>query len=144
MRLTSISVAIALATLVAGCQTLSDVTGLGSSRSTTSDAPAAAVALAPAVAPAPTSAASVKDSLSGLTADGLRAAWGEPTLKRSETGAELWQYGSSSCTLLFYLYPGAGNALTVSRVEAIPGGADDAAITTCAKTAGRPPLKPIS
>jgi hypothetical protein len=79
-----------------------------------------------------------------MTSDGLRAAWGEPSMKRTETGAELWQYGGNSCTLLVYLYPGAGDVLTVSRAEALPGGTDDAAVSACAKAAGKPPLKPIS
>jgi hypothetical protein len=75
-----------------------------------------------------------------MTGDALRSAWGEPTLKRSEPGAELWQYGGTGgCTLLVYLYAG-----TITHAEAVPGGADEAAVAACAKASGKPPLKPIS
>ena len=81
----------------------------------------------------------------GMTGDALRDAWGEPSIKRTENGAELWQYGSGrSCTLLVYLYPNSSSAMAVSHAEALPGGTDEAALATCAKAAGKPPLKPIS
>ena len=84
-------------------------------------------------------------ALSGMSGDTLRSLWGEPTLKRAETGAELWQYsGQGGCTLLVYLYSSAGSAMIVSHAEASPGGADEAAIAACAKASGKPPLKPIS
>lgn len=82
----------------------------------------------------------------GMSGETLRALWGEPSLKRTETGAEMWQYGGggATCTLLVYLYPSAANTLAVTHAEAVPGGADEATIAACAKAAGKPPLKPIS
>lgn len=44
---------------------------------------------------------------------------GEPSLKRTEAGAELWQYQSPSCVALFYLYEEEG-ALKVSYYDARP------------------------
>jgi len=81
--------------------------------------------------------------LAGMTSEALRSAWGEPALKRTENGAELWQYGGGGCAVLVYFYP-AGTTWTVSHAEAVPGGADETAIDACAKAAGKPPLKPTS
>lgn len=144
MRLKT-AMALGLAVFFAGgCQTLSDVTGAVTGND---DRKSPDVVQVPAAsdgqAVAPTQAATA-GGLVGLSAAGLRSAWGEPTLKRREANAELWQYGGSSCTLLVYLYPGASDALTVSHAEAIPGGADEPAVNACAKAAGKPPLKPIS
>lgn len=83
-------------------------------------------------------------ALAGQSADAMLSLWGEPSLKRKDLGAELWQYTSKSCTLLVYLYPNAAGAMTVSHAEAVPGGTDEAALTACAKAAGRPSPKPIS
>ena len=117
--------------LLAGCQTLSGVVG---SDAKTEETPSPAPP-APAAVSAPANA-----SMAGMTGDTLRSLWGDPTLKRTESGAELWQYGGSGgCTLLVYLYSG-----TVTHAEAVPGGADEAAVVACAKASGKPPLKPIS
>ena len=128
-----------------GCQTLNDVTGAvtGSDDRKSPDVVQAPAAL-DGQAIAPTRPTATSGALVGLSAAGLRSAWGEPTLKRHEANAELWQYGGSSCTLLVYLYPGASDALTVSHAEAVPGGADEPAVNACAKAAGKPHLKPIS
>lgn len=136
MRLFAACVAGAVA--LSGCQTISDVTGGGS---TSGIAPAV---VAPA-APSATATPGGTNAMAGISADRLRDLWGEPTLKRNEAGAELWQYaGSGNCTLLVYLYPGPNSAMTVTHAEAVPGGADEAAVTACARAAGKPPLKPIS
>lgn len=132
------------ALLVAGCQTMSDVagvvTGPSSKEAETVVAPPPAASIA-----APASGAVRASGMAGMTGDALRDAWGEPWLKRVENGAELWQYGSGrTCTVLVYLYPNAGNAMAVSHAEALPGGSDETALATCAKAAGKPPLKPIS
>lgn len=82
--------------------------------------------------------------MTGTSSEALLAAWGEPTLKRADNGVELWQYRATSCTLLLYLYPGAGGSWTISHAEAVPGGADETAIQNCAKAAGKPLLKPVS
>ena len=143
MRPLVISTMTVAALAITGCQTLGDVVGVGSksgdgNQATTAQPAAQTAARAGGQMPA-------NGTLAGMTADNLRALWGEPTLKRTEPGAELWQYGGAgNCTLLIYLYPGADEAMTVSRAEALPGGANDAAIATCAKAAGKPPLSPVS
>lgn len=137
-------VAAFIASSLAGCQTIKDAVN-GPDGESGPQADAAQISTAPSnPAVAGPRAATVSGGLAGMTADGLRAAWGEPVLKRTETGSELWQYGGPDCALLVYLYPGSGNAMTVSHAEAVPGGADETAIAACAKAAGKPSLKPIS
>jgi hypothetical protein len=130
---------VAVSLALAGCQTM----GLNSD---TPSEPAAEQAQ-PAVTLAPKAPASpvASSGIVGMASDTLRAAWGEPSLKRTEAGAEMWQYGGrGSCTLLVYFYANASNVLTAAHAEAVPGGSDEAALATCAKSAGKPPLKPIS
>lgn len=130
------------ALLLSGCQTMNEVASVVTGPS--SPAPPVAAPPAPAVTAAPT-APTRATGMIGMTGDALRDAWGEPSLKRTENGAELWQYGSGrTCTLLVYLYPSAASAMAVSHAEALPGGTDEAALAACAKAAGKPPLKPIS
>ena len=84
-------------------------------------------------------------ALVGMTGEALQSAWGEPSLRRTEAGAEMWQYGGQgTCTLLVYFYATASSVMTVTHAEAVPGGSDEAALANCAKAAGKPPLKPIS
>ncbi|MFM9862555.1 MAG: hypothetical protein ACKVRO_03010 [Micropepsaceae bacterium] len=124
---------------VAGCQTM----GLGGGEP--SEPAAVPAAPAPTAAPAPSVAPASNTGLIGMTGDALRAAWGEPSMKRTEAGAEMWQYGGrGSCTLLVYLYANASSVMAVTLAEAVPGGSDEAVIANCAKSAGKPPLKPIS
>jgi hypothetical protein len=146
MRLSALMALGAVALCAGGCQTLNDVASVVSGPSRASDAPQAPDATQAPVVSASAAVAPSRASggLKGMSADGLRSAWGEPTLKRAENGAELWQYGGSGCTLLIYLYPGASNAMTVSHAEAVPGGADDASVAACAKAAGKPSLSPVS
>lgn len=123
---------------MAGCQTM----GLGGGEPSE---PAVVPAPAPTASPAPNTAPASNAGLIGITGDALREAWGEPSLKRAETGAEMWQYGGQgSCTLLIYLYANAASVMTVTHADAVPGGNDEAAVANCAKSAGKPPLKPIS
>ena len=131
-----------VALALGGCQSL----GVGGSDDVpapelTVTAPPPALT-APAVAPAP----SANSGLIGMTADALKSFWGEPSLRRKEAGAELWQYGGGgTCALLVYLYANsASNVMTVTHAEAVPGGSDEATVATCAKAARMPPLKPIS
>jgi hypothetical protein len=132
---------------VAACQTINDV----ANTVTGSDSGADAVAPgAPQLSPSgpegavsPT-AAPINAGLAGMTADRLRAAWGEPTLKRTERGSELWQYGGTGCSLLIYFYAGSGGALIASHAEAVPGGTNVAAVEACAQATGKPSLKPVS
>jgi hypothetical protein len=146
MRLRSAMCAAGLAIALAGCQTLNDIGSsiTSSDKREAPQPPAPATTDAPAAPAAGSARVASGSGFAGMSAEALRSAWGEPTLKRNDTGAELWQYGSSSCTLLVYLYPDTANTMTVSRAEAVPGGADENAVTACAKAAGKPPLKPIS
>lgn len=140
MRLFTVLCLTGAGALLAGCQTINSVVGPSSD-----DRPKTEENLTappPASAPAPTGGAGISTSgaIAGMSADRLRSLWGEPTLKRTETGAEMWQYsGSGGCTLLVYVYSGA-----VTHAEALPGGANEAAIDACAKAAGKPPLRPVS
>jgi len=123
---------------IAGCQTVGLGGGEPSEPATHSAPPAVAP---PSAANAPTA----NNGLVGMSGDALRAAWGEPSLKRAETGAEMWQYGGQgNCTLLVYLYSHAAGVMTVTHAEAVPGGSNEAVVADCAKAAGKPPLKPIS
>jgi hypothetical protein len=129
----------AVSLALAGCQTM----GLSS------DAPSepAAEQAQPAVTPGPKTPADpvASSGIVGMASETLRATWGEPSLKRTEAGAEMWQYGGrGNCTLLVYFYANGSNVMTVAHAEAVPGGSDEAALATCAKAAGKPPLKPIS
>ena len=133
---------------LAGCQTVNSTW----SSITSPDAPATSQ---PAEQPpsqsapqtamvAPASPRGTPGTLKGQTSEALQSLWGEPSLKRKDLGSELWQYAGKGCTLLIYLYPSNGGAMTVSHAEAVPGGSDDAAIDACAKAAGKPPIKPVS
>jgi len=131
---------VALSLGLAGCQTI----GLTSSEPAE---PASAIAPPPAAAVPATETArgTASNGVVGMTGEALRAAWGEPQLKRTETGAEMWQYGGrGNCTLLVYVYANASNVMTVTHAEAVPGGSDEVALANCAKAAGMPPLKPVS
>jgi hypothetical protein len=135
------------ALLLAGCQTVNGAWSSVTSSDTTArpqepGSPPNAPQTAMVAPTAPTGATST--SLTGQTGESLHALWGEPTLKRKDLGSELWQYAGKGCTLLVYLYPANGGAMTVNHAEAVPGGSDEAAISACAKAAGKPPIKPIS
>lgn len=124
---------------IAGCQTVGLGGGSAPSEPTTAPTP-------PAIAPsAATDVPASSNGLVGMTGDALRSAWGEPSLKRPEAGAEMWQYGGQgNCTLLIYLYTNASSVMTVTHAEAVPGGSSESVVADCAKAAGKPPLKPIS
>lgn len=124
---------------LAGCQTM----GLSSD---TPSKPVAEPAPPPVTtAPQAPTASTSSAGIVGMTSDTLRAAWGEPSLKRAEAGAEMWQYGGrGNCTLLVYFYANASSVMAVTHAEAVPGGSDETALANCAKAAGKPPLKPIS
>jgi hypothetical protein len=147
MRFGKFTLVMSFAAFVSGCQTIKDVTDsvtgpddAGNAASSGSAPPAPAAPLASTALPATAGGFGLK----GMSADGLRAAWGDPVLKRDESGSELWQYSGPGCSLLVYLYPAPGGAKSVSHAEAVPGGVNDEAIAACAKAAGKPPLKPIS
>jgi hypothetical protein len=122
-----------------GCQTMGLSGGGSNEPATDLTAPRVAAPQATNIAPA------ASTGLIGMTGEALRAAWGDPALKRTETGAEMWQYGGQgNCTLLVYLYANASSVMAVTHAEAVPGGSAEPAVANCAKAAGKPPLKPIS
>ena len=59
-------------------------------------------------------------SLMGMLPTDITNLLGEPSLKRSDAPAQLWQYRTASCALNLFLYPTAGpSSLSVSHYEAV-------------------------
>jgi hypothetical protein len=147
MRSSKFTLIALIAAAISACQTIKDVTesvtGAGDGSNAPSSESSPSIPASPPAAVA-SPAGAVGFGLKGMSAEGLRTAWGEPVLKRDENGSELWQYGGPGCSLLVYLYPSQGGAMSVSHAEAVPGGVNDEAIAACAKAAGKPPLRPIS
>lgn len=67
-------------------------------------------------------------SLLGVAPSALSARLGEPAFKRTEPGAEVWQYGGKACALFVYFYKTGSGALSSAYVDARrnTGGAADA------------------
>lgn len=108
----SLAVIIMTALLVSAC------TGLESAPRLSAEPPAPA-------RPVPTLA-----SLTGVGPAAVRSALGKPAFKRTETGAEIWQYGTGQCRLFVYFYNGEGETaagLTSAHIDArqANGGASD-------------------
>lgn len=116
-----------------GCQTLNDLTGRTTPPVSVPSPVPVTEATRPTPAPAPRAEGTA--ALAGLDAGRLLQQWGEPTVRRREAGAELWTYGKprAGCTVLVYLYPDAGGAMTVLRSEALPGGTGPDAVMACAR-----------
>lgn len=85
-------------------------------------------------------------ALRGASPDRLELLLGAPTLRRRDRGVELWQYAAPECTLLLFLYPpeGGGGPLSVTYLEAAPGGVTEAALTACVAAAAHRPLPATS
>jgi hypothetical protein len=68
------------------------------------------------------------ESLLGVAPAALSARLGAPAFKRTEPGAEVWQYGGADCALFIYFYKTGGGALASTYVDArkTTGGAFDA------------------
>ena len=86
---------------------------------TPTGSPASPVAEAGGIAggPGPATAA----QLLGLGPDALRRWLGEPSLRRTEGGAEVWLYAGAACALDLVLYPEAGR-LRVAHASARASG----------------------
>jgi len=134
------------AVALSACQTVNSTWNGITSSGAPSHEPSAAPAPPPAAPPQTAMATPTgpSGSLSGQSGEALQALWGEPSLKRKDLGSELWQYAGKGCTVLVYLYPSNSGVLTVNHAEAVPGGKSEEAIATCAKAAGKPPIKPTS
>lgn len=67
-------------------------------------------------------------NLLGVTPHAIAARLGEPGFRRTEPGAEVWQYGGGSCSLFIYFYRTGQGALASSYVDAraLRGGKADA------------------
>ncbi len=91
-------------------------------------APAENFARRPAVVPEPPPTVMPRPvpdlrQLIGMDRNGLNDLLGEPTLRRSEPPAEVWQYGAARCVLQVFLYrDGAGSRYRVSHVDAVRRG----------------------
>lgn len=66
-------------------------------------------------------------SLVGVAPEALSARLGRPSFRRSEPGAEVWQYAGSGCSLFVYFYKTDAGALASSYVDArkVEGGPAD-------------------
>lgn len=58
-----------------------------------------------------------RQAFMGQGPDFLTDLFGPPSLRRKETGAELWQYAGPTCIVLFYLYEDDGG-LTIDHFDA--------------------------
>lgn len=107
---------------------------------------------APAPAPRPRAAAPNPGyphhaaSLLGATPEAVRAALGEPTLRRSEGPAQVWLYSGGGCQLDIVLYAGASGP-RVAHVQARAGGLAQRSEASClrdisAQAAHPPPVAP--
>ena len=54
----------------------------------------------------------------GKGAGEVESLLGQPSLLREEQGAQVWQYASTGCVLLLYLYADELNAFHVTHMEA--------------------------
>jgi hypothetical protein len=66
----------------------------------------------------------------GLSADAMRATFGQPAFVRKDGETEFWRYNGAACHAFFFLYKQNG-ILTVQHIETLPHGviaADNACI----------------
>ena len=66
----------------------------------------------------------------GLSADAMRATFGQPAFVRKDGETEFWRYNGAACRAFFFLYK-QNSILTVGHVETIPRGAAIAADNGC-------------
>jgi hypothetical protein len=96
-----------------------------------------------AVAPSPRPEAS--PGLIGATPEALRAALGEPMLRRSEGPAQIWLYAGGGCHLDIVLYAGEAGP-RVAHIQARAGGIAQRSSAACLRDlsaqATRPPARP--
>lgn len=89
-------------------------------------APATQARLAPqSLPPAP-----VPESLTGVGPEKVRAVLGSPAFRRTEPGAEIWQYGAPGCRLFVYFYEEA-NGLASAHLDARQSAGGSADLTAC-------------
>jgi hypothetical protein len=81
----------------------------------------------------------------GLSADEMRATFGQPAFVRKDGETQFWRYNGASCRAFFFLYK-QNNVLTVQHVETIPRGVAIAADNACVNALRlRPaPMQPTS
>jgi hypothetical protein len=66
----------------------------------------------------------------GLSADAVRATFGEPAFVRKDGETQFWRYNGAQCHAFFFLYK-QNSILTVQHVETLPHGASIAADNDC-------------
>ncbi|MCB4822720.1 hypothetical protein [Roseicella aerolata] len=81
--------------------------------------------------------------LLGAGPETLRRWLGEPSLRRSEGGAEIWLYAGEGCALDLVLYP-AGGGLRVAHAAARAHGTEPRTEVACLRGIAAPPaMRPI-
>ena len=73
-----------------------------------------------------------------MSADGLKAAFGQPAFVRQDGATQMWRYDGAACRAFFFLY---GAPLGVRHVETIPHGRAEAADTGCLTSLRAAPAK---
>jgi len=101
-----------------------------------------AEALAAAPAPPPAEAGP-GPGLVGATAEALRAALGEPLLRRSEGPAQIWLYAGGGCQLDIVLYAGEAGS-RVAHVQARAGGITQRSAASCLRDISAQASRPLS
>jgi len=82
-------------------------------------------------------------STEGMTAQALRASYGNPAFTRKDGETQLWRYDGATCKAFFFLYPDGGE-LKVRHVETSPRPVDAAADQICLHTLAHHPQTPVS
>jgi len=83
-------------------------------------------------------------SLLGVAPSALSARLGEPSFKRTEPGAEVWQYGGKACALFVYFYKTSGGALSSAYVDARRNAGGAADTSSCLAEVSAKRLAPVS
>ena len=84
-----------------------------------------------AVEPEPQGSGLAPEAIMGKGAGEVTTLLGEPSLLREEQGAQVWQYTSTSCVLLLYLYADELNAYYVTHMEARGRGDGPSDVPAC-------------
>ena len=81
--------------------------------------------------PVPQGSGLAPAALMGKPASEVETLLGRPTLLREEEGAQVWQYASTSCVLLLYLYENDFAAYQVTHMEARAKGDGPSDVAGC-------------
>jgi len=84
-----------------------------------------------AVAPMPQGSGLAPAAIMGKGAGEVESLLGQPSLLREEPGAQVWQYASTSCVLLLYLYADELDSYRVTHMEARDKGQGSSDVADC-------------